>query len=364
MPTRNLYLQELDGSLLITPTALANPVTNIFDKPFNPDMEIEEWNDWMRWDGTLAETASILLGGEGSIENTFSNFGIVDLAPLSASSMETDFSPENAPLELDETTQSQHFLTLSEMQMDARRPARGYSTLTAAEEQSLQDIAMPYRMLSQVNFSSEPTPLTPSASAQSCSSFPEPETKTRKTRKRKSSIQYDDMPNALCQTKKRGHNAIEKRYRTNLNDKIACLGQGIPPLRKMSSMDSKSGDEGDNSDNDTVDKTGQQKYGKAAILTRALEYIQHLECTTQRLGGEVVTLKTRVGAFERLAMSSGIVMNGAPTPSGLLTPKKETLQNIQAGTFFHSSVRIYETNLHRFQANNGSFKISLRRSGN
>jgi hypothetical protein len=219
-------------------------------------------------------------------------------------------------------------------------------------------------MLSQVNFSSEPTPLTPSASAQSCSSFPEPETKTRKTRKRKSSIQYDDMPNALCQTKKRGHNAIEKRYRTNLNDKIACLGQGIPPLRKMSSMDSKSGDEGDNSDNDTVDKTGQQKYGKAAILTRALEYIQHLEYTTQRLGGEVVTLKTRVGAFERLAMSSGIVMNGAPTPSGLLTPKKETLQNIQAGTFFHNSVRIYETNLHRFQANNGSFKISLRRSGN
>jgi len=45
MPTRNLYLQDLDGSLLITPTALANPVTNIFDKSFSPDMEIEEWND-------------------------------------------------------------------------------------------------------------------------------------------------------------------------------------------------------------------------------------------------------------------------------------------------------------------------------
>jgi len=119
--------------------------------------------------------------------------------------------------------------------------------------------------------------------------------------------------------------------RTNLNDKIACLGQGIPQLLEMSSTDSKSGDDGDDSDHDTVNKkTGQQKYGKAAILTRALEYIQHLECSAQRLGGEVVALNTRVGAFERLAMSGSIVMNSAPTPSGLLMPKKETLQSIQA----------------------------------
>jgi len=154
MPTRNLYLQELDGSLPITPAALANPVTNIFDKSFTPDMEIEEWNDWMRWDGAPAETASTLLGGEGSFENIFSNFGVADLSLLLASSTETEFSFEDAPLELDETTQSQHSLTLSQMHMDARRPARGYSTLTAAEQQSLQDIAMPYRMLSQVNLSS------------------------------------------------------------------------------------------------------------------------------------------------------------------------------------------------------------------
>jgi hypothetical protein len=85
-------------------------------------------------------------------------------------------------------------------------------------------------------------------------------------------------------------------------------------------------------------KTGQQKYGKAAILTRALEYIKHLETTTQRLGSEVDVLKTRVGAFEKLAMSGSIVLNAKVGPqSGLVRVKSETLETIQAGTFFPSS---------------------------
>lgn len=145
----------------------------------------------------------------------------------------------------------------------------------------------------------------------------------------------DDVPNALCQSRKRGHNAIEKRYRTNLNDKIACLREGIPPLWRRSSTELKSGDEldGEDSDHDTAEKkTCQQKYGKAAILTRALEYIQYLESSTERMGDEVEGLKTRVGAFERLAMSGSVVMNNTPVPPQMLTTK-ETLESIQAGTF-------------------------------
>jgi hypothetical protein len=88
-------------------------------------------------------------------------------------------------------------------------------------------------------------------------------------------------------------------------------------------------------------KTGQQKYGKAAILTRALEYIKHLENTTQRLGGEVDVLKTRVGAFEKLAMSGSIVLNSNVGPqSGLVRVKSETLETIQAGTFFPGSIAL------------------------
>lgn len=34
----------------------------------------------------------------------------------------------------------------------------------------------------------------------------------------------------LCQSRKRGHNAIEKKYRTNLNAKIELLREGVPSI--------------------------------------------------------------------------------------------------------------------------------------
>jgi len=79
-------------------------------------------------------------------------------------------------------------------------------------------------------------------------------------------------------------------------------------------------------------KIGRQKYGKAAILTRALEYIKHLENTTQRLGNEVDLLKNRVGAFEKLAMSGSIVLSDRVglVASGMLVCKSETLESIRA----------------------------------
>jgi len=52
----------------------------------------------------------------------------------------------------------------------------------------------------------------------------------------------------------------------------------------------------------------------------------------------VDVLKTRVGAFEKLAMSGSIVLNAKVGPqSGLVRVKSETLETIQAGTFFPSS---------------------------
>jgi molecular chaperone GrpE (heat shock protein) len=192
---------------------------------------------------------------------------------------------------------------------------------------------MPYRSLAQVKLSSESSSPADTTTTPSPSPSPEPKTRIRKAKKRKSSMTDGEPSTSLCQSRKRGHNAIEKRYRTNLNDKISCLREGIPPLWRRSSTDSKSGNEGENSDNEATDKkTGQQKYGKADILTRALEYIQHLESTSARLGDEVGVLKKRVEAFEMLAMSGSIIVSkGAPAPNGLLTPKTETLESIQEG---------------------------------
>lgn len=350
MPPRNLYLRASNGELeLITPRGLANPENNVFDKAFNAEIDMEEWDDWMKWEGTAAE----LQFPEGRRESLASNISSPETwstdhesagrdqisAPYSTAN---EFPFEDAPFELDESPLSSAGLPLGstatlfpatlQPQQDGRRSFRGFSSLTEAEERDLQDIAMPYRMLSAIKLASEPSSPTSSHSNHSPSPSPEPETLNRKTKKRKSSMNDEEVPSALCQSRKRGHNAIEKRYRTNLNDKINCLRQGIPSISRRSSSDAKSDDEAEDSEAEGMDsKTGQQKYGKAAILTRALEYIKHLETTTQRLGSEVDVLKTRVGAFEKLAMSGSIVLNGKVGPqSGLVRMKSETLETIQA----------------------------------
>lgn len=57
------------------------------------------------------------------------------------------------------------------------------------------------------------------------------------TRKRKMSDDLDDdddMDEEEKPVKKTAHNMIEKRYRTNINDKIAALRDSVPSLRIMS----------------------------------------------------------------------------------------------------------------------------------
>jgi hypothetical protein len=130
------------------------------------------------------------------------------------------------------------------------------------------------------------------------------------------------------QSRQRGHNAIEKRYRSNLNDRIDCLRLGIPSLSRTSSSESKSGDEGEDSDENGKD--AQQKYGKAAILTRALDYIKHLESTTERLSDEVDFLKARMGGVDTGAKGAGFY----DSSSDVSLLKSENLKSIQAGMFF------------------------------
>jgi hypothetical protein len=76
----------------------------------------------------------------------------------------------------------------------------------------------------------------------SSTSSPEPENR----RKRKSSVEEEDdeddspPPNGRHPpVKKTAHNMIEKRYRTNLNDKIAALRDSVPSLRVMSRKNSR-----------------------------------------------------------------------------------------------------------------------------
>jgi hypothetical protein len=113
-----------------------------------------------------------------------------------------------------------------------RRSQSYNSTLSPQQESKLRDIAMP----------TEKYPGSPSSA-----SSPEASSEQNHSRKRKSSVEDDDEDEGSPPpsnsrhppVKKTAHNMIEKRYRTNLNDKIAALRDSVPSLRVMSKKNSR-----------------------------------------------------------------------------------------------------------------------------
>ncbi|OQD83264.1 hypothetical protein PENANT_c017G02908 [Penicillium antarcticum] len=94
--------------------------------------------------------------------------------------------------------------------------------------------------------------------------------------------------------KKRAHNVIEKRYRANLNDKIAELRDSVPSLRTT-----KAGGSAD--DDDEAEANSASKLNKASILSKATEYIKHLEIRNKRLEDENTGLKNRLRQADKAA---------------------------------------------------------------
>ena len=93
------------------------------------------------------------------------------------------------------------------------------------------------------------------------------------TRKRKALQDVEDEVHQaqgrngkITEVEIRSHSMVEKRYRTNLNDKIALLSQSVPSLRDPSLNPSECHNSG-----------MPVKHNKATVLTKAIEYIQHLE---------------------------------------------------------------------------------------
>ncbi|ORY14466.1 hypothetical protein BCR34DRAFT_234139 [Clohesyomyces aquaticus] len=115
--------------------------------------------------------------------------------------------------------------------------------------------------------------------------------------------------------KKTAHNMIEKRYRTNLNDKIAALRDSVPSLRVMSRGNGQGEEEDDAEDLEGL--TPAHKLNKATVLSKATEYIRHLEKRNKRLSDEVSTLKNRLESYEKLAISGPMSLPGpVSTPDG------------------------------------------------
>lgn len=105
--------------------------------------------------------------------------------------------------------------------------------------------------------------------------------------------------------KKRPHNVIEKRYRANLNEKIAELRDSVPSLRSAQKSKVREAANGDSDDEDLDGLAASNKLNKASILTKAVEYIRHLEFRTKRLEEENKSLKERLETLDKVIAQGG-----------------------------------------------------------
>lgn len=196
---------------------------------------------------------------------------------------------------------------------------RGYSSLTVAQVQELEKIAMPHGT----------TAWSRHSQLQSLyASLPKPETsnKTKPLQKRKYCTEKVQRPGpddiSFTQLKREGHNTIEKRYRAKLNEKISLLGQCVPSLMTVHSG------EIDDIEDGTKAAPEKEKYSKGVTITRATEYITYLQYKNKEVSLQAVILNTRVEAFEKLAMSGSFGTNNASVTEARQT---ETLESISHG---------------------------------
>ncbi|OKL64347.1 hypothetical protein UA08_00685 [Talaromyces atroroseus] len=115
---------------------------------------------------------------------------------------------------------------------------------------------------------------------------------------------------AVMKRKKAAHNAIEKRYRTNMNAKFLALGNAIPrsggPFNSAQSASSKgprkhslcharetmsSVAAGRRPQHEQLQQQQNQQQNKSEILTNALAYINQLQDENSRLKSELLVLK-------------------------------------------------------------------------
>ncbi|PSR81056.1 helix-loop-helix DNA-binding domain-containing protein [Coniella lustricola] len=158
---------------------------------------------------------------------------------------------------------------------------------------------------------SEPSQLSPQSSNGDGTKALSPDPSKAGSRKRKSSAEEDDLDededeDGQQPVKKTAHNMIEKRYRTNLNDKIAALRDSVPSLRVLSK--SARGEDTTEDREELHGLTPAHKLNKATVLSKATEYIRHLEKRNNRLNDENSAMQQRITAFEKLFMASA--MNG------------------------------------------------------
>ncbi|KAH8701799.1 hypothetical protein BGW36DRAFT_394608 [Talaromyces proteolyticus] len=175
------------------------------------------------------------------------------------------------------------------------RHTRMPSATTIADSKASSAIPVAAAIVSSENIINESSPRSRKSSNSSSSSSLSPSHST--SRPGRSSTASGTDPTAAMKRKKAAHNAIEKRYRTNMNAKFLALGNAIPrpgpfATQLASNKGSRKHSLCQSRDPGAVGEGAQQQQqNKSEILTNALSYIHELQEENSRLKGELMVLK-------------------------------------------------------------------------
>lgn len=100
--------------------------------------------------------------------------------------------------------------------------------------------------------------------------------------------------------KRKAHNTVEKRYRMNLNAKIAELGDCIPSLRTATSTSTSVSDEDDALGREGLPSSCSQNFKKGEVLAKATEYILELKREIDALRTENADMRRRMALLRNL----------------------------------------------------------------
>jgi len=171
------------------------------------------------------------------------------------------------------------------------------SVLTSAHREKPCVISVPQHLHHQPNYNAQ------RSSARERCSISSNNSRRRKRKISDVDVDDEDSENGRHSPAKNiAHKRTEKRYRTNLKDKIAVLRNCVPSLRSLQEDARSECAVGERED--LQDLPPVRKLSKATVIATATEYIHQLEKRNVMLAKERAADQIRIAAFEKLYMSS------------------------------------------------------------
>ncbi|KAF7729892.1 hypothetical protein EC973_003626 [Apophysomyces ossiformis] len=267
--------------------------------PYNDENEPMSFFSFAQFDAELQQQAQLAIQQEAEEWQDFDKLLPIDCSSLSYSKLTTPshaISPEQSLLldgRYDRTYLNPNSFT---------EPLLNVPSLTSTSSSSFSSISpnscaspLPDPMFS-VPWSENKYPSPKSL----LSSPPQPSMSNSKKEKvpieRLKSQSAPTGPKGVRQQKKTAHNAIERRYRNNINDRIAELKNAVPALLHAKLKENRPGTKRNRSEDDEDDGDDGEEYldgvavatklNKATILRKATEYILHLKRTEENMRRE------------------------------------------------------------------------------